>query len=212
MTGTTPGKMLMKVWKKCRDENDGKIAEELLPDTGENEGEYATVFKLFATKLCVPSMVGQPEWKKKRGNVLFSNIVTMADESLALLVLESRFDAWLNMVRNEEHVQRQEKTDEGANVSGVTVGNKRYNEYKGNGAIQSEERLKRFGEIMRVVIRSRRNSSKNGRRKWEEREMENFSLRGRIVKVGNDGRNEECKDDTLSSALLVAYEFEKGGK
>ncbi len=87
----TPEEMLMLKWRKCKNENDGRLAEELLPPT-KDEGEYGSLFKLFAMTLCAPNVVGQTVWRKRKSHELYSEIVTMADESFALLVLENNFD------------------------------------------------------------------------------------------------------------------------
>ena len=97
----------------------------------------------------------------------------------------------------------------------------RYTKCRGNGVGWSEEGLKRFGEIMKLVITSRKNSNINGRMAWEENEKEKFLHLGRTVPIGNgvgainidreEGINEHSEKETASSALLVAYEFEKNG-
>ncbi len=249
-TCETPCRNLLRVWKKCKEENNGKLAEELLPANKE-EGEYGTLFRLFATNLCAPNVVGQTVWRKRKAHELYSDIVTMADESFAFLVLENNFDAWMRQVRNVENVlvngtnddevvgtvtQEGEDTDESTDVSGLTAGTQetidktgaeelvketRYTKCRGNGVGWSEEGLKRFGEIMKLVITSRKNSNINGRMAWEENEKEKFLHLGRTVPIGNgvgainidreEGINEHSEKETASSALLVAYEFEKNG-
>ena len=246
----TPEELLMLKWKKCKNDNNGKLAEELLPAT-KDEGEYGSLFKLFAMTLCAPNVVGQTVWRKRKSHELYSEIVTMADESFALLVLENNFDTWLNKVKKVESVlvngtnddedevginmqDQQKDNDESTDVSGLTSASQgsssktnteelakenRYTKSKGNGVGWSEEGLRRFGEIMKVVIKSRRNSNINGRREWEEKEKDNFLHVGRIVPLGNGVGTGICDEDnelredtekeTASSALLVAYEFEK---
>ena len=195
------------MWNDCRNSG-GKLAERLLPSSKDN-GEYGDLFELFACTLCAPNVVGHTIWRKRKVNEMYSDIVTMADESFALLLLENNFDVWIKQVRDVESVlvngelheegssgnesQDEDRDDDDeSTVSNSNDGStdelasqSRYTRCKGNGVGWSEEGLIRFGDIMKRVIESRSNMNRNGRKAWEERMREKFIHVGRVVPIGN---------------------------
>ena len=233
------------MWNSCRDSG-GKLAELLLPSS-KDDGEYSDLFELFACTLCAPNVVGQTVWKKRKVNDLYSEIVTMADESFALLLLENNFDVWIKYVQDVENVlingrevqdedndaneyDNREDSQDMDDLSTVTNSNSgsseelasqsKYTRSKGNGVGWNEEGLIRFGEIMRIVIESRKKMNRNGRKRWEEKIKEKCNHVGRVVPIGNGvglpsnegtgGDTRASVEDNARSALMVAFNYSNG--
>lgn len=61
------------------------------------EGTY-TEFKMIVN-LCLKSMVSVKHWKRNKGQLEISGMVTVADEALALLVLENNIEEWIEKAK-----------------------------------------------------------------------------------------------------------------
>lgn len=67
------------------------------------------VFQLCA-EICFPCMVPNQTWKNNHQHVLLSKIVTIADEALALVVLENNFLEWIEIAKGNEIDKKSRKT------------------------------------------------------------------------------------------------------
>ena len=59
------------------------------------------MFKICA-ELCFPWMVNKQTWKNNHQHVTLSNIITIADEALALVILENNFLEWIELAKGNE--------------------------------------------------------------------------------------------------------------
>lgn len=59
------------------------------------------MFKICA-ELCFPWMVSKQAWKNNHQHVSLSSIITIADEALALVILENNFLEWIELAKGNE--------------------------------------------------------------------------------------------------------------
>ena len=64
------------------------------------EGTY-TEFKMIV-QICLKSMVSAKHWKMNRGKLELSGLLTVADEALALLVLENNYKEWVEKAKGND--------------------------------------------------------------------------------------------------------------
>ena len=65
-------------------------------DTNDTE-----LFKLCA-EICFPCLVSKTTWKNNHQHVVLSKLITIADESLALLILENNYLEWIELAKGNE--------------------------------------------------------------------------------------------------------------
>ena len=59
------------------------------------------MFRLCA-ELCFPWMVSKQTWKNNHQHVAISSLITIADEALALLILENNYLEWMELAKGKE--------------------------------------------------------------------------------------------------------------
>ena len=59
------------------------------------------LFKLCA-EICFPCLVSKTTWKNNHQHVVLSKLITIADESLALLILENNYLEWIELAKGNE--------------------------------------------------------------------------------------------------------------
>lgn len=59
------------------------------------------LFKLCA-EICFPCLVSKITWKNNHQHVVLSKLITIADESLALLILENNYMEWIEIAKGNE--------------------------------------------------------------------------------------------------------------
>ena len=144
------------------------------------------LFKLCA-ELCFPWMVNKQSWKNNHQHVAISTIITIADETLALLVLENNFLEWIELAKGNEINKKSRMTKYthgGSNKDGTKKGwtlegKLRFNKIFDQTQI---EREKRESKQMEARIKTmwynenpmnqRNNNSTNNETSTEEQDLE----------------------------------------
>ena len=113
------------------------------------------LFKLCA-EICFPWMVSKLTWKNNHQHVVLSKIITIADEALALLILENNYMEWIQLAKGNEIDRNGERltkyTHGGINKDGTKKGwslegKIRFNTLFDEIQVQRDKRLSKEMEI-----------------------------------------------------------------
>ena len=95
--------------------DDGLVFSEVLErlkkksiDKFRTEGTY-NKFKMIVS-VSFPPMVSSKHWKRNKGELEVSNLLTVSDESLALIVLEDNYEEWIERAMGKELDKKNRKT------------------------------------------------------------------------------------------------------
>ena len=137
-----PDKNKLNVFEEHESEKDraiGKLLRRAIDKKVEfyrTEGTYEE-FKLMG-EICLSSTIASSVWKTNHPKVKLSELLTVADEALALLVLENNVEEWIEQIEKREWVKPPKKrrltryTGKGQKIDGTRKGwslegKKRYN-------------------------------------------------------------------------------------
>ena len=143
------------------------------------------MFKICA-ELCFSAIANKQTWKNNHQHVALSNIITIADEALALVILENNFAEWIELTKGNEIDKKRRLTKythggqngDSAKKGWTLEGKLRFNEIFDK---TQKEREKRISKQMEARIRKRwydedpSNRKKNNGKKLtlnEEQELE----------------------------------------
>ena len=144
-------------------------------------------FKVLA-ELCLSSVISSASWKANFSRVKLSNLLTVADEALALIVLENNVEEWIAQVEGKEQEKPSKKrkltryTGKGRKIDGTKKG-------------WSMEGKRRYNLIFDEVVKNRNGEFSKSRetdllKDWGNNAAE-MDLRLRAVAVNN--KEEEIK-------------------
>ena len=95
--------------------DDGSVLAEVLErlktksiDKFRNDGTY-NEFKMIVS-VSFPPMVSSKHWKRNKGELEVSNLLTVSDESLALIVLENNYEEWVERAMGKAVDKQNRKT------------------------------------------------------------------------------------------------------
>ena len=119
-------------------------------DTNDTE-----LFKLCA-EICFPCLVSKTTWKNNHQHVVLSKLITIADESLALLILENNYLEWIELAKGNKVDRKAPRltkyTHGGTNRDGTKKGwslegKIRFNEVFDEIQVQRDKRLSKEMEV-----------------------------------------------------------------
>ena len=89
------------------------------------EAQKDDVFQLCA-EICFPHMISKQAWRNNHQHVAVSTLITVADEALALLILENNYIEWIEIAKGNEIDRKGERktkyTHGGVNKDGTKKG------------------------------------------------------------------------------------------
>ena len=153
------------------------------------DGTYEE-FKICA-ELCMSSLIGKEFWRQNYSRVELSKYITIADEAIALLILENNVEEWIKQVETKETEKPAKKrrvtryTGKGRNLDGRKKG-------------WSLEGKERYNKIFDVIEKERKGEKSISREKdlikdWGGCATEK-ELRWRAIGAAN-GKEEEIKKE-----------------
>lgn len=154
-------------------------------------------FKLCAS-MCFPPMVPAKHWKMNRSEVGISSLLTVADEALALVILENNFEEWIEIAKGKRS---------GNNGRTDTRNKNRLTKYTHGGSRKDGTRKgwslagrKRFNDIFSAIKTERTKAvSKERERRLKEEWCEG---QGRSNNREGELRDEECSNDLVREEEL----------
>ena len=158
----------------------------------------------FFAEVCLKNVVKKRDWRLNHRKEIFSKFVTVADEALALLVLENNVEVWFEVANENclEEKRSDENRGETDETTSVAV-------YTGKGANcdgtkkgWSKEGIKRYNELYRKVKEIR------GKSEYAEVEEE-VKERWRNTQIGkNDALIVEIDESESFEEALNDFDYD----
>jgi hypothetical protein len=146
----------------------------------ENMRNDKASYSLFC-EVVLSVVVGKSYWKENHKTEKLSSFVTVSDEAIGLLLLENSWELWMEMsarLRDGQEIGRAKKQKHDESGKGLLT---RYTENGGHVRKDqgwSDEGLKRFVELVKLVVANREEDSKKEDESFEKEFMSNCASKG----------------------------------
>ena len=193
--------------KRHLDENnkleldDGSVLSEVLDRLGKNTVEYFrndgtyNEFKLIVSVAFPPMVSCKHHWKRNRGELEVSNLLTVSDESLALIVLENNHEEWIDVAMGRELDKKKRKTKY------THAGQRKDGTRKG----WSLEGRKRFNTIFTAIKTERDRVTSRER---DERLLKEWRKEDSKDKSSTDGTNQAVDTNNEEEQYVPMTDFD----
>lgn len=180
--------------------DDGSVLSEVLErlekkkiQNFRTDGTY-NEFKMIVS-VAFPPMVSCKHWKRNRGELEVSNLLTVSDESLALIVLENNHEEWIDLAMGKELDKKKRKTKY------THAGQRKDGTRKG----WSLEGRKRFNMIF-TAIKTKRDRAMS--REREERLLKEWRKEDSKKKDSTDGTNQAVDKNNEEEQYVPMTDFD----
>lgn len=183
--------------KKHLDENndlvmdEGSVVSEVLGrlergtiEMFRTDGTY-NEFKLIVN-VCFPPMVPAKHWKQNKGEVAVTDLLTISDEALALIVLENNYEEWIDRAKGVEVHKKSRKTK-------YTHGGQKKNGTRKGWSLEGRQR---FNTIFTAIKLERDQATSREREDRLKKEWAPKKDKGNNEEEGSDEVNVE-EDDSF---------------
>ena len=119
---------------------------------------------MLCAEICFPSLVSKQKWKNNHQHVAISNLITIADESLALLILENNYLEWIELSKGNA-------IDKNNRLMKYTYGGENQNGTKKGWSLEGKLRFNTIFDECQVQREKRASKDMESRIKavWHER-------------------------------------------
>ena len=193
--------------KRHLDENnkleldDGSVLAEVLQqlktksiEKFRTEGTY-NEFKMIVS-VSFPPMVSSKHWKRNKGELEVSNLLTVSDESLALIVLENNYEEWIETAMGKDIDKSNRKTK-------YTHGGQRHDGTRKGWSLEGRKRF----NIIFTTIKTERDRKQSKDR--EEKLLQEWKNEGGKKKDSKDGDNEvEMNNEEEQFIPMSEFDFD----
>ena len=180
--------------------DDGSVLSEVLEQLEKKKiqnfrtnGTY-NEFKMIVS-VAFPPMVSCKHWKRNRGELEVSNLLTVSDESLALIALENNHEEWIDLAMGKELDKKKRKTKY------THAGQRKDGTRKG----WSLEGRKRFNMIF-TAIKTKRDRAMS--REREERLLKEWRKEDSKKKDSTDGTNQAVDKNNEEEQYVPMTDFD----
>ena len=196
---------MTEIKKSLNDENElvldeGSVLSEVLErlkkgtvDKFRTEGTY-NEFK-FIVSVCFPPLVSAKHWKRNKGVVAVSDLLTLSDEALALIVLENNYEEWIDIAKGIEIDKKNRKTK-------YTHGGQRNNGTKKGWSLEGRER---FNTIFTNVKVERERAESKQR---ENRLMTEWGPKKKTSEDSTTNADKELNEEEEQYQPMTDFDFE----